>query len=114
MTVRQVGIFVCQAFFIFTETEVKQRAFTAVAGVARPSVGVALNGSNQCCAAYLFFYYYFNEIRIFFTPFNVKLFFKIVPPWKKEVADFVVTGKREKLHCLQLWLTSGLTEWLLE
>lgn len=62
----------------------------------------------------LFFFFpiiYFNEIRIF-TSFSIKLFFKIVLPWKNEVADFVVTRKCEKLCYLQLWLTSpGLTEW---
>lgn len=53
MAARQAGMFVCRVFFM--ETELKQRALTAVAGVAGPSVGTVLNGSKQCSAAYLFF-----------------------------------------------------------
>lgn len=55
MAAKQAVMFVCWVFFIFMETELKQRALTAVAGVAGPSVGTALNGSKQCSAAYLFF-----------------------------------------------------------
>lgn len=55
MTVKQVGIFVCLVFLIFMETELKQRALTAATGLAMPSVGAALNGSKQSCAAYFLF-----------------------------------------------------------
>lgn len=54
MAVKQAGMFVCQVVFIFMETELKQRALTAITGIARPSAGAALNGSKQCCAAFFF------------------------------------------------------------
>lgn len=58
MAAKEVGIFVCWVFFIFMETELKQRAVTAVAGIARPSIGAALSESTLCCAAYFFFLFF--------------------------------------------------------
>lgn len=69
------------------------RALTAVAGVARPSVGISLSNQNNVVLLIFFPIIYFNEIGIFFTPFTIKLFFKIVLSLEERSCRFC--GDRE-------------------
>lgn len=58
---------------------------------------------NKLC-----FYFLFNEVRGFFSSFNIKLFFFFLNdvPLEEKITSFMGTGRCEKLHSFQLWLAS--------
>lgn len=57
---------------------------------------------NKLC-----FYFLFNEVRGFFSSFNIQLFFFLNDvPLEEKMMSFVGTGRCEKLHFFQLWLAS--------
>lgn len=90
---------VCIVFFMFLETNLKQIRSTDVLQ------GVVLDGSNQC----FLFCFLLNEVRGFFSLFNIKLIFLILCLFgRKEATSFMWTGRCEGLHSFQLWLMSPL------